>query len=147
MLKQYLTDIRDYAYLLEKKQNGFTFGKVRYKYKLLFTFVVYHFLIFGNLTYFIRANYHVPRFLTHNTSILFNSMMSIIVIIIPFELFYYVMNKYIIKTQVPVDGVDEKTYKRKKRVFWTSLVLGIVMLVITVYITTLIGYVGNGPIF
>lgn len=139
LLKGYLTDIRDYAYLLEKKQNK-GIGKVRYKGKLLVIFYVYYFLVAGSIFYPLRVSHHFPVINEVQNMDLFSKLIAgIIFLILPFEVFHFCMSKYLIKSPIPFDGVDEKTYKQKKRVFWTALLTGVMLVGLLIFTISQIG--------
>jgi uncharacterized BrkB/YihY/UPF0761 family membrane protein len=148
IIKKWLTDIRDYAYLLEKKQYGEAQGKVRYKDKLLVIFYVYYFVIMGGPLYIIRAFYHLPIInKLQNTDLFTKLILGIVFIVIPFEIFHFCISKYLVTSPLPIDGVDEETFKSKKKVYWTTFMIGVLLIALLVFITVQIGSVVHGPIF
>lgn len=146
MLRKYLTYIRDYAYLLEKKQTG-GIGKVRYKDKVLVIFGIYYFLIVGIILYTVRSFYYLPLKNIQNSDLFTKLIWGILFFYIPFEIFFYILNRYIVSSPLPVAGVDNETYRNIKRIYWTTAVIGICLAALFVLFVKMMGYVGDGPIF
>lgn len=148
VIRNWLLDIRDYAYYLEKKQNGELLGEVRYQDKLFFIFFIYYSILIGAIIYFVRAFYYIQWItVLDRSSWIIKLLTGLILFYMPFKVTHYFLKKHFDNIPFPDENTPVEEIQKKKRVFWGSLLAGIILLALEAYGFTFIGYVGNGPIF
>jgi len=146
-ISELLLDIRDYAYLWEYRQTG-EIAKRNYMYKVLPLFGIYYILLMGAIMYCIRAFYYIPLIKQIENSGYFVKMgAAVLTVYLPFRILHFFLDKKFADIPFPDSETPQAVLKRKRKVYWLSFMMGIALLGLLVFITTQIGYVGEGPIF
>lgn len=147
IIKNWLLDIRDYAFILEYKQTGDA-AKKDYISKVLPMFGVYYTVLMGAILYLIRAFYDVPLIKQIYHSGLFVKVgFALLFVYLPFRILHFFLDRKFADIPFPNSQTPPLVLKRKKKVYWLTFVSGIVLFVLLIVITLKIGYVGDGPIF
>lgn len=145
MIDKWLVDIRDFAYILERKQSG---NPNRYKDKLVVVFTSYYMCLCGALLYCVRAFYDLP-FINYfkQSNILVKAIISICIVYLPFRIVDYFLDRRYRNIPLPAEDISKQLVNRKKKVFWIALGIGVILFGLIAYGAKIIRSVVDGPIF
>ncbi|WP_367916520.1 hypothetical protein [Leadbetterella sp. DM7] len=139
-MKEILVNIRDFSYLWTKRQMGNLSGneKVRYKTKFYYVVGIYYFTFLGLALYFYR------KFFKPDMNVLLgaNAGLKIVLAAAVIYLPVIVIGNALLRSisAIPVTDTGED-FAGKRRTYVLAVLTGFALLVLSVYMTTLLGKV------